>query len=143
MSEVPLPQGPPPNALVRANHSLATDRAYLQQSSAKPLSSTTNLPVKKSPGDVAVEFTSDKKLAADSLEAVADRIKEAIYVLNQALKKSPTRAVIQRDEELSRFIIRIADKTSGEVIREIPSEAVLKFARNLEEIKGLLFDETL
>jgi len=39
--------------------------------------------------------------------------------------------------------VRIADERSGEVIREIPSEAVLKFARNLQEIKGLLFDKAL
>ena len=143
MSEVPLPQGPPPNDLVRTNLPLATDGAHVQKSYATPLSGMTNLPVKKSPGDAAVEFTSDKKLAVDSLEAVADSIEEAVYVLNQALEKSPTQAVIQRDEELNRFIIRIADKVSGEVIREIPSEAVLKFARNLEEMKGLLFDKTL
>jgi uncharacterized FlaG/YvyC family protein len=38
--------------------------------------------------------------------------------------------------------VKIADEQSGEIIREIPSEAVLKFARNLREIKGLLFDKT-
>ncbi|MDB2653936.1 flagellar protein FlaG [Luminiphilus sp.] len=143
MSEVPLHQGPLPSDLVRTNPSLATDGTRVQKAYAKPLSGTTNLPVKKSPGDAAVEFASDKQLAVDSLEAVADSIEEAVYVLNQALKKSPTQAVIQRDEELNRFIIRIADKASGEVIREVPSEAVLKFARNLEEMKGLLFDKTL
>ena len=39
--------------------------------------------------------------------------------------------------------MRIADEVSGEVVREIPSEAILKFSRNLQELKGLIFDESL
>ena len=42
---------------------------------------------------------------------------------------------------LNRYIVKVADEKSGEVIRELPSEAILKFARNLQELKGLLFDE--
>ena len=93
--------------------------------------------------EVAKKVATDKKHALDSLEKVADRIDEAILVLNQALERSPTKAVVRKDEELNRFVIRIADEVSGEVVREIPSEAVLKFARNLEEMKGLLFDKSL
>jgi len=40
-------------------------------------------------------------------------------------------------------LVTIKDKESGEVVREIPSEALLKFARNLQELRGILFDETL
>ena len=76
-----------------------------------------------------------------SIEDVAQDIKEAIDTLNDTLSRSPTKAIISRDDQLNRFIVKIADEKSGEVIREIPSEAVLKFARNLQEIKGLLFDK--
>ena len=99
--------------------------------------------VRESINDVALKAASDKKHALDSLEKVADGIDEAILVLNQALERSPTKAVVHKDEQLNRFVIKIADEVSGEVIREIPSEAVLKFARNLEEMKGLLFDKSL
>ena len=77
------------------------------------------------------------------LEGVAEDIKDAIETLNTALEKSPTKAIISKDEQLNRFIVKIADEKSGEIVREIPSEAVLKFARNLQEIKGLLFDKAL
>ena len=93
--------------------------------------------------EVALKAASDKKHALNSLEEVADGIDEAILVLNQALERSPTKAVVRKDGQLNRFIIKIADEVSGEVVREIPSEAVLKFARNLEEMKGLLFDKSL
>jgi len=59
------------------------------------------------------------------------------------LSKRHTSAQIRRDDQLNRFLVTIKDKDSGEVVREIPAEALLKFARNLEELKGILFDETL
>ena len=75
------------------------------------------------------------------ITSVSDELNEAIEVLNEALAKTPTRAMIAKDEQLNRFVVKIADKTSGEIVREIPSEALLKFARHLQELKGILFDE--
>ncbi len=86
---------------------------------------------------------SERESSLRSIEGVAENIRDAIDTLNAALEKAPTRAIISRDEQLNRFIVKIADERSGEIVREIPSEAVLKFARNLQEIKGLLFDAVL
>ena len=93
--------------------------------------------------DVAEQADSHRAESLQSITKVADDIEEAIDTLNDALAKSPTKAMISHDDELNRYIVRIADERSGEVIREIPSEAVLKFARNLREIKGLLFDKAM
>ena len=81
-----------------------------------------------------------KSLSA--LEGVAESIDDAIQVLNQALSLKNTAAVIRRDEDLNRYLVTIKDKDSGEVVRQIPDEALLKFARNLQELRGILFDET-
>lgn len=93
--------------------------------------------------EVANEAANDKLESIQSLDAMANELREAINALNSALAKTPTKAIITRDDELNRFIVRIADKSSGEVVREIPSEAILKFARNLQELKGLIFDKSL
>ena len=108
---------------------------------ARPRNPRTNLgePI----GSLASDAKSDRESSLRSIEGVAEDIREAIDTLNAALEKAPTRAIISRDEQLNRFIVKIADERSGEIVREIPSEAVLKFARNLQEIKGLLFDAAL
>ncbi len=85
----------------------------------------------------------DRTEAVQSIEGVTREIDEALDALNKSLSYAPTKAVITRDEELNRFIVKIADKESGEIIREIPSEAVLKFARNLREIKGFFIDKKM
>jgi flagellar protein FlaG len=76
------------------------------------------------------------------LTSVSEELDEAITILNESLAKTPTRAVISKDEVLNRFIVKIADKRSGEIVREVPPEALLKFARQLQEIKGILYDES-
>jgi flagellar protein FlaG len=84
----------------------------------------------------------NKQDVLETITQVADDIREAIETLNTTLDLGKTKAMISHDADLNRYIVKIADEESGEIIREIPSEAVLKFARNLREIKGLLFDKT-
>lgn len=85
----------------------------------------------------------DRTSAVVSLSEVTADIREAMTVLNETLSIGPTSASISRDNELNTFIVRIFDDNSGEIIREIPNEAMQRFARNLKEIHGLIFDEKL
>ncbi|ACO78957.1 Flagellar protein [Azotobacter vinelandii CA] len=41
-----------------------------------------------------------------------------------------------------RVVTEIVDRESGEVIRQIPSEEVLRIAENLERLRGILLRET-
>ena len=93
--------------------------------------------------DVAAEAATEKVKSLSTLASVTESIDDAVEVLNEALSRKNTSAQIRKDEELNRFLVTIKDKDSGEIVREVPPEALLKFARNLEELKGILFDETL
>ena len=91
---------------------------------------------------VAAEAEEDKVKSLSTLASVTESIDDAVEVLNQALSMKSTAATIRRDEELNRYLVTIKDKESGEIVREIPDEALIKFARNLQELRGILFDET-
>jgi flagellar protein FlaG len=93
--------------------------------------------------EVANRAATEKEHSIESLTTMSSELRDAIVMLNDALEKTPTKAIITRDEQLNRFIVRIADAKSGEVVKEIPSEALLSFARNLQELKGLIFDASL
>lgn len=116
---MPLSQAPKPAPV--AHHSASGD--------AKPVAAESGL--------------ADRTLAVASLSEVTADIREAMTVLNETLSIGPTSASISRDNELNTFIVRIFDDESGEIIREIPNEAMQRFARNLKEIHGLIFDEKL
>ena len=97
---------------------------------------------KTSVTSVAAEAEQEKLRSLSTLQSVNESIDDAVEVLNQALSLRNTSASITRDEELNRYLVTIKDKESGEVVREIPDEALIKFARNLQELRGILFDET-
>jgi flagellar protein FlaG len=44
-------------------------------------------------------------------------------------------------ESSGRTVITVADETTGEIIREIPSTEFLKLAAKLNEMAGVLFDQ--
>ena len=78
--------------------------------------------------------------SSQHLSGLQEAITDAIETLNESLARSPTKADISHDDLLNRYVVRISDKQSGEVVREIPSEELLKFARYLEKLRGILFD---
>ena len=99
-------------------------------------------PTELSIAAVAAQAEEGKVKSLSTLASVTKSIEEAVEVLNQALSLKSTAAFIRRDEELNRYLVTIKDKDSGEIVREIPDEALIKFARNLQEMRGILFDET-
>lgn len=48
---------------------------------------------------------------------------------------------IEFDEEADMKVVKIVDKKSGEVIKEIPAKEMVELARNLNKMIGILFDE--
>lgn len=45
------------------------------------------------------------------------------------------------DDSTGRVVVKVIATDSGEVIRQLPSEAALKLAANLSDVSSLLFDE--
>lgn len=96
----------------------------------------------ESVASLAADAEEGKLRSLSNLQTVTESIDDAVEVLNQALSLKNTSAIIRRDEQLNRYLVTIKDKESGEIVREIPDEALIKFARNLQELRGILFDET-
>ena len=54
------------------------------------------------------------------LNGLEEQLQEAVQTLNDSLARTPTKANISHDDVLNRYVVRIADKQSGEIVREIP-----------------------
>lgn len=90
--------------------------------------------------EVSDKLASAKTASVETLAKVNTELQEAVKRLSEAIEQSPTATKITIDEELDRFVVQVTDKQTGEVVREIPGEAILKIARNIENLKGLLYD---
>lgn len=132
----------PAGAAARPTNTLVEPAARRAVQRPEAKAAEVNEPSALSAAEVAAHVEKGRVDSLSSLEDVAEAIDEAVEVLNQALSLKSTSAIIQRDEELNRYLVTIKDKESGEIVRQIPDEALIKFARNLQELRGLLFDET-
>ncbi|WP_456383097.1 flagellar protein FlaG [Persephonella sp.] len=68
-------------------------------------------------------------------------LKEAINNLNKKLEMLNSQLKVETDEDTGMRVIKIVDKETNEVIRQIPPEVMLKIAKYLDEVAGLLFNE--
>lgn len=71
----------------------------------------------------------------------ASRIKNAMNEMNNKLKPTKTRCEFAYHEEVNRVSIKILDRETNEVVREIPPEESIKVLEKVYEIAGLLVDE--
>jgi len=70
------------------------------------------------------------------------QLEEAIQQLNDQAKRNGRDLNFRVDEAIDRTVITVRSKHTGEVVRQIPSETVLKVAHSIEDMKGLLLNET-
>lgn len=47
------------------------------------------------------------------------------------------------DRKINTHVVVVTDKNSGQVIRQIPDEVVIRVAHNIADLKGLLFDKKM
>lgn len=67
-------------------------------------------------------------------EAVADeQVRRAIADANRRLAQKASELTFEFDEDTARVIVRLIDKRTGDVLRQIPSDEVLAIARALQD----------
>lgn len=75
----------------------------------------------------AVDKEVKKEQEQEAIEEVASKLQDFVNLIDKKLQFSV-------DEDSGRQVVRVTDKLSGDVIRQIPSEEVLRLARNLSEL---------
>lgn len=73
----------------------------------------------------------------------AEQLSEVIEELNQRIESLGRNLGFRIDDKVNRSIVTVVNRETGEVIRQIPTEVVVRVAHSIEDLKGLLFDEEL
>ena len=85
------------------------------------------------------DSNSEKKNDSDSREATDEQIWQAVSEINK--RANETEAIFGIHEKTNRITIKIVDKKSKDVIREVPAEKTLDLIAKAWELAGLLVDE--
>lgn len=65
---------------------------------------------------------------------------DALDVINDRLQAWSTGMRFDMDDDTQRLVISIVDSTTGKVLRQIPSEAVLQVAKMIVTLQGAGID---
>lgn len=104
------------------------------------------VPTKVFKDETMIKEPKDVKPIVDNTKqknATEDEILDAIVKANTTLRQKRTRCEFVFHKEVNRISIKVLDKNTSEVIREIPAEDSLKVLEKIQEIAGLIIDEKL
>ena len=83
---------------------------------------------------VAAAPPQDRKVQEDNLRKAVDQ-------LNEQMSDSGRNLNFSIDKSVDRVVIKVRNSDTGEVIRQIPDEALLRVAHNLKDVRGMLLNE--
>jgi flagellar protein FlaG len=95
----------------------------LQKQKPNPVPETPKIDINRQP------IMSTKELEAKIVE-----LNEAMVSRNQAI-------VFSKDAATGKDVVRVSNKNTGELIRQMPSIEVLKAMQNIDQMMGLIFNQ--
>ncbi len=97
--------------------------------SAAPAAADAQRPVVTPPPKAEIHIDTEKMRA---------NLQEAIGRINEMMRDGGRGLNFSMDETLGRPVVLVRNLESGEVIRQIPNEVVVKVAHSIEDLKGML-----
>jgi flagellar protein FlaG len=64
-------------------------------------------------------------------------LRQAVERANRALVEKSRELTFEFDDDVGRVIVKLIDRKTGEVLRQIPSSEAVEIARLLEQHKGV------
>ena len=111
---------------------MGTPRVVTHAPSTNPLPAPVNAPVSSMPEQSKWQLDAQSRT----------NIKEAVEKLNQQMQAGNRNLSFAVDDAADQVVITVKNSSTGEVIRQIPDEALLRVAHNIDDIKGLLHNAT-
>lgn len=96
---------------------------------------------------VTEEISDKSSRASNAVQSTAETIspEKLGQLIRELEEKLPTTASkglrFHMDEALNRPIVSVIDKESGQILRQLPTEEVVRAARNIDYMRGILFDD--
>ncbi len=84
----------------------------------------------------APDTTTASSVSEQEARRAVDSVNEVVQVFNKGIQFSV-------DEATGIDVVKVVEKGSDQVIRQLPIEAVIKFAQTLDTIKGLLVKQSI
>ena len=75
------------------------------------------------------------------LEKMRANLQDSLEKLNAALRDGGRNLNFQIDDKAGGLVVLVKNADTGEIVRQIPNDAVVRMARSIEAFKGMLHNE--
>jgi flagellar protein FlaG len=90
----------------------------------------------------AAKAAADAK-AREAAKPSAEQIHGSLQEINKVLTGFSISVQFKLDPDYKELIIKVVDQDSGKVIRQIPTEEVVRISKAMDNLKGLLFSQSV
>ena len=101
----------------------------------------------QAPGSSAIQIPETPKVMAPKPVAIKfdaseirRNLQDAVNMLNQQMASTNRGLGFRIDEAVGGPVVTVRSADTGEVVRQIPNEVVVRVAHNIEKMKGLLLN---
>jgi flagellar protein FlaG len=70
-----------------------------------------------------------------------DEVQQAVNELNAKIERQSVQVNFDVDDDTGRIVVKVKDVETGDILRQIPSEEMLEFARNASRGVGVTLDQ--
>lgn len=99
-----------------------------------PSAATTVTPVKESGTDTQLQQRwPDKR---EPVPGMVNTLDDTLDQINNSLQAWSTGIRFNMDDDAQRLVVSIVDNSTGEVLRTVPSEAVIQIAKMIVQLQG-------
>jgi flagellar protein FlaG len=82
-------------------------------------------------------------VATENAQLTVQEVAETVEALNSVMQQMQRGISFKVDDQSGRSIIQVIDRDSGDVIKQMPSQDLLKLINHMQEMQSILFDETV
>jgi flagellar protein FlaG len=111
---------------------------WSRRSSAATLTSVAHGAVRPS-ADQKTEQSNAAQTEAGTIAASKEQLGGAVDDMNKFVQSLGRDIKFSLDDSTDQVVVKVVDKASGDVIRQMPSEEALRISKNMKEMRSLLF----
>lgn len=85
-----------------------------------------------------IQVPQDTSITTQNIQDTRDQLKEAVKATNDFVSLVNNAVEFSLDDDTGITVVKVVDKNTKEVVRQIPSEEMLAIAKALDTVQGLL-----
>jgi flagellar protein FlaG len=89
--------------------------------------------------EVGKEEAAAQVVAGEKATVSREQVESAVSTIQEFVQSVRRNVNFTLEDASGRVVVKVTDASSGDIIRQIPSEEALQLAESLEEVRSLLF----